>query len=86
MAEHRSLPASEHRRHPASLFTRGDVPYGVDAAMDPVQVPPPQTIVNRFPPKPTVKQLTPRDHAVLPSGELCDGLIGRGAFFTHVEH
>jgi hypothetical protein len=54
--------------------------------MDPVQVPPPQTIVHRFPPKSKLKQLTPRDHAVLPSGELCNGLIGRGAFFTQVAH
>jgi len=84
MTQHRFLSAREDRRHPALVPTRSAVTYGVDAAVETMQLPARDAVPDRSRSQTGGFELTPRGDSVLSPRDSRHLEIGRVDFWTHV--
>ena len=85
MAQHRALSAGKRRRHPTSMPARRAVSYGVDAAVEAMQLPSTHLSRDRFRSDAGRFELSSRHGSMLPRCDRGDPRMCRVAFCIHTD-
>jgi hypothetical protein len=72
MAEERTVPTGEHRRHPPPALGNASVPDGVDAAVDAMELAAADSVIQAIGGETNVEELATRNDPMLAVGQLRD--------------